>query len=49
MLAEIIPILCISAVWSQDLVLSYPESPQGSPSGPTAVAVGLMATASFVC
>ena len=46
---EIIPFLCISAVWSQDLVLSCPESSQGSPSGQTAVADGLMATASFVC
>ena len=47
MLAEIIPFLCISTVWSRDLVLSYPGSPQGSPWGPTAAADGLMATASF--
>ena len=28
-LTEIIPLLCISAIWGQDPVLSHPETPQG--------------------
>ena len=32
-LPEIIPLICISAVWGQDPVFSHPELPQGSPWG----------------
>ena len=32
-LTEIIPLLCISAIWGQDPVLSHPETPQGVTHG----------------
>lgn len=32
-LSEIIPLLQSSAIWGQYLVLPYPESPEGAPSG----------------
>ena len=47
-LIEIIPLICILAVWDQYPVLSHPESPQGAPLGLAAVTDSLMATTSFV-
>ena len=32
-LTEILPLICTSAIWGQDPVLSPPEFPQGAPSG----------------
>ena len=31
-LTEIIPLICVSALWGQDPVFSHPEFPQGSPA-----------------
>ena len=36
-LTKIIPLICTSALWSQDPVFLHPESP---PSGPLGVEVG---------
>lgn len=42
-LSEIIPLLCVSAVWGQRPVLSHPKSPQGAQLRAAAGAEGLMA------
>ena len=41
-LTEIIPLICISALWGQNPVFSHPESPRGALLGGAAVAGGLM-------
>ena len=43
-LTEIIPLMCTLAIYGQYLVLSHPESPQGTQLGASSVADGLMAT-----
>ena len=42
-LTEIIPLICISAIWGQYLVLSHLESPLGVLLGEAAVADGWIA------
>ena len=42
-LSEIIPLLCVSAVWGRRPVLSHPESPQGAQLRGASGAEGLMA------